>query len=401
MIRRVLLRAHMLAEPWLRHSNWMVRRPAQVAGLGIATIWLLLTRRDAMESWASDQRDELFERLSSSVELREFLHGPAIAKPFVGRICRSVVLRLSTVAKLRGRARSDGRNFPLRVDGPIDQKVLRNLLIWQNHVLPSYLRQEDSAQVDITLVLTNKSDNEPRFFDLLSVVLMLERFRSCAVFWDEEVAMETASLVMSERELCRWHAGGEASDLGKLPRAITGHVEASGTRGGVRLLAQGRKYANDFLKSALPGHFIVAVALHECLDGTVKPSALERWLSLTDTLRARRSDLAFVILNCLAPSQWQKWPAHVRFARHQGLSLQDAICLAQTADGFIGVLDIFGLAAHSAGRPGVYVPLEEGNLPRSEKSGEDPATRQVIVASQNRADIERAIESVFAVDRVF
>src|SRR5262249_50191272 len=42
MIRRLLLGPYKLAEPWVRHPSWMVRRPAQVAVLGIATIWLAL-----------------------------------------------------------------------------------------------------------------------------------------------------------------------------------------------------------------------------------------------------------------------------------------------------------------------------------------------------------------------
>ena len=42
MIRRLLLPPYLIAEPWLRHSNWMVRRVAQVAVVGIAIIWLAL-----------------------------------------------------------------------------------------------------------------------------------------------------------------------------------------------------------------------------------------------------------------------------------------------------------------------------------------------------------------------
>jgi hypothetical protein len=345
-----------------------------------------------VDGGAPDRKDELVERLSSSTQLREFLLGPAIAKPLVGRICRILVLRLSVAAKMQELARSDEHNFALRVDGPIDQKVLRDLLIWQNCILPSYLRQDHDAQIDITLVLKNKSDNEMRLFDLLSIVLMLERFRGCAVFWDEEIARASASAVMSERELHRWRSGGEASGLGELPRGITGQVEAYGTRGGVKLLPHGRKYANDFLKVALPGRFIVAVALREREDGTVEPAALELWLGLTDALHARRPDIAFVVLNCLAPSQWREWPAHVRFARHHGLTLQDAVCLAQIADGFVGVLDIFGLAAHSAGLPGVYVPLEDGDVPRSAAPDDVSPKRMIMVASCDRARIERAME---------
>jgi hypothetical protein len=169
-------------------------------------------------------------------------------------------------------------------------------------------------------------------------------------------------------------------------------VEHLGTRGGIKLLAHGRKYANDLLKLALPGRYVVALALRENEDGEVEPGDLEFWLGLIDMFRARHPQAAFVMLNCLPPSQWREWPAHVRFARHHGLSLQDAICLAQIADGYLGVLDLFGLAAHSAGRPGVYVPLEDGNL----SGGEGPAAiadgPQFMVRSRDRAAIEAALE---------
>ena len=85
---------------------------------------------------------------------------------FVGHICRVLVLRLSVHAEMRERACSDECNFALRLAGPIDQKALRNLLIWQNHVLPSYLRPDDDRQADVALVLTSGSDNEPRLLDL-------------------------------------------------------------------------------------------------------------------------------------------------------------------------------------------------------------------------------------------
>jgi hypothetical protein len=173
-----------------------------------------------------------------------------------------------------------------------------------------------------------------------------------------------------------------------MPRAIIGQVELQGSKGGIKLLPHGRKYANDFLKLALPGRFIVAVGLRERQDGAVEPGELDFWLPLIESLCARYPRAAFVMLNRLSPSQWREWPVHLRFARHQGLNLQDAICLAQIADGYLGVLDLFGLAAHSAGRPGIYVPLEDP--PPAERGTASNA--QVIVASRNRADIEMAVK---------
>ena len=62
-------------------------------------------------------------------------------------------------------------------------------------------------------------------------------------------------------------------------------VERQGTRGGIKLLTHGRKYANDLLKLALPGRYIMAVALREREDGDVEPDELEFWLGLIDALR--------------------------------------------------------------------------------------------------------------------
>jgi hypothetical protein len=389
MIRRLLLVPYRLAEPWIRHPNCMVRRPAQVAVLAIATIWLALARNEKAKPDASEPIDELACEFWSSPRLREFLNGPAIGKPIVGRICRILVLRLSIAAKLRERASTNDRNFALRLRGPIDQRSLRNLLIWQNHVLPSYLRQDDNLQVDVALILAGRSANEARLFDLLSIALMLERLRSVAVFWDEETAVAETSILMSERELGRWRAAEPANDLDMMPRDIIGQVELHGSHGGIKLLPHGRKYANDFLKLALPGRFIVAVGLHEREDGTVEPGELDFWLAVIESLCERYPRAGFVMLNRLAPSQWREWPVHLRFARHQGLNLQDAVCLAQIADGYLGVLDLFGLAAHSAGRPGVYVPLEDP--PPTDRGAANAA--QIIVASRNRADIETAVKS--------
>jgi hypothetical protein len=389
MIRRLLLVPYRLAEPWIRHPNCMVRRLAQVAVLAIATIWLALARNEKTKPDASEPIDELAREFWSSPKLLEFLNGPAIGKPIVGRICRILVLRLSIAAKLRERASTNDRNFALCLRGPIDQRSLRNLLIWQNHVLPSYLRQDDNLRVDVALILAGRSANEARLFDLFSIALMLERLRSVAVFWDEETALAETSILMSERELGRWRAAEPADDLDMMPRDIIGQVELHGSHGGIKLLPHGRKYANDFLKLALPGRFIVAVGLREREDGAVEPGELDFWLAVIESLCERYPRAGFVMLNRLAPSQWREWPVHLRFARHQGLNLQDAVCLAQIADGYLGVLDLFGLAAHSAGRPGVYVPLEDP--PPTDRGAANAA--QIIVASRNRADIETAVKS--------
>jgi hypothetical protein len=396
MIRQLLLGLFMVVGPLLRHPNWMVRRPAQAIGLVIAAIWLALPGSGGAESCPTERTDELARQLWSSARLQEFLHGPAFATPLVGCLCRALVLQLWVVAKRHGWTRSGDRTFALRLDQRIDQAVLRNLLIWQNHVLPAHSGGNADPQVDLTLVLGSKLGDEPRLFDLFSIALMLEHVRSVAVFWDEEAAARVASTILSNAELSRWRAAEPLNDLGNIPRGVTAQVDLLGTRGGVKLFPVGRKYANDFLKQALPGRLIIAVGLREREDGRVDPGELEYWLGLIDRLSARRRDVAFVVLNCLPPSQCHEWQAHVRYARHQGLTLQDAVCLAQIADGYFGVLDIFGLAAHSAGRPGVYVPLEDGDRPGADIPVGNMKSQQIMIGSRERARIEMAVEAYAA-----
>jgi hypothetical protein len=395
MIGRLLLRPYAVVEPWLRHDKWLVRRTAQAAVMGVAAIWLVLPDEESGDV-ALDGTDEFVQRLSSSERLRDFLHGPGIVKPLVGRLCRILLLRLSMAAKARDIARGDIRNFLLRLSGPIDQTALRNLLIWQNHILPSYLRQGDARQVDVALALPSGSENAVRLFDLLSVALMLDRFRNVSLFWDNETAEGIASVLISEKELPRWREAASSSDLVRLPREAMSRVELEGTCGGIKLLSPGRKNANDFFKLALPSRFVVAVGLREKEDGNVDFDELELWLARIDVLRARHPQAAFVMLNGIAPSEWREYPPHIRFARQHGLSLQDCICLAQIADAYVGVLDIFGLAAHSAGRPGVYLPLDDGDLPTAERLPRLSAARQIMVGSRDRSRVAAALESFTA-----
>src|SRR5262245_57494059 len=263
MIRSLLLRPYRLAEPWLRHSNWMVRRLAQVVGFGVAILWLALPGKSTAEGGAPAQDDALADALVSSPQMREFLHGTAIANQLVGPVCRLLVLRLSVYAKTRESGSSDDRNFVLRLNGSIGQAALRNLLLWQNHVLPPLVPDGDNSQVDIVLALDGRSESDARLFDLFSAALMLERVRSLSVFWDEQAAIGAASTVMSQRELTRWRATERMGDLTAMPRDITHLVAVHGTRGGIRLLQHGRRSANDFLKLALPGRLIIAVGILE------------------------------------------------------------------------------------------------------------------------------------------
>jgi hypothetical protein len=380
MLRSLVLSSYSLAERRLEHPNWLIRRSAQASVLALATISLALPRADAEPTAARDPSTALVRQLSASAALREAVQVGGRVKRRLACVFRALLMRLSVAAEARERQRHGERRAALRVAGPIDQRTLRNLLIWQNHVLPSQLSEDRDRRADVALALANGRESEPRLFDLLSIALMLERVRNVTIVWDEVGAAPSM----------------RAGDLDAIPRDVIGHVEVRGTRGGVKLLPDGRKRANDFFKLAWPGRRIVAVGLLEREDGTAEPTELELWLGLIERVGRARTDIAFVMLNRLAPSQWREWPAHVRFARHQGLTLQDAVGLAQVADGYLGVLDIFGLAAHSAARPGVYVPLDQCGLPSAGASPANATGEQLMVGSRDRARIEIAVDTFVA-----
>ena len=186
----------------------------------------------------------------------------------------------------------------------------------------------------------------------------------------------------------------KAWDLRRAPVDLVDYIWRRGTAGGFKVMQDARKRTQEFFKTALLRQLVIAVSLKEDADGTVDAAELNWLLRVLDPVVERHPRLGFVILNQLRPSLWQRWPAHIHFARHQGLSLQDAISIAQFADSYFGVLDIFGLAANAAARPGLYVPLDEDELFGSQQHA--PAIvkdGQVILASGDRARIEPAFLS--------
>jgi hypothetical protein len=119
----------------------------------------------------------------------------------------------------------------------------------------------------------------------------------------------------------------------------------------------------------------------ESADGDIERGELDRWLRWIADQHARDQRLGFVILNRVAPSQCSTLPDYVRVARWQGLSLQDTVCLAQIADTYVGVLDILGLTALSAGRPGVYLPMNAEDVNAADLSQIDAKLQKILVLS--------------------
>jgi hypothetical protein len=336
----------------------------------------------------------LFDSPSFSAGLRKYVLGPGVLRPWLARFVRRLALLESAREKSRALACSGGDTFVIRIAGRIDQKAIRNLLLWQDHALTRNPKLNDGRAIDIMLSLSSRLEDEPRLFDLLSTALMLERVRNVSVFWSDQ-SLEAAVAIFapeSDRDGRPRTEDGE-DDLQRIVPEPTGLMGGQASFGGIKLPLDGRKRAEDFCKASLPGQFILAVGLREDQDGFADASDLGMWVSIFDAMAARHPSASFVILNRAVPSQGRMWSSHLRYAQHQGLSVQDAICLAQIADGYVGVLDVFGLVAQASARPGVYVPLmdQDPECDLTDASDEVLSPAQILARSRDWAHIEAVL----------
>jgi hypothetical protein len=377
----------------VEHPNWLIRRGSQLAVLG--SLATRIARRGLGEPLdeEGEKQERFIEGFAISPSLREYVQARRPLRHWLGGLARTLLMLQAADARLRELARSQQSTFELKIEGRFDQRVLRNLLIWHNHVITPSGDDRTGYAIDIAFVLVNASGDESRLFELISVTFMLERIRNISVFWGEKSVDLAVPTLSTKAAPDAGSVRGPAWDLRSTPVDLVEYISRRGTAGGIKVVQDARKRAQDFFKAALPRQVVIAVSLKEDPDGTVDAVELAWLLRFLDTVVERHPRLAFVILNRLAPSRWRPWPAHIRFARHQGLSLQDAISIAQFADGYVGVLDLFGLAANAAARPGVYVPLDEAELLGTGYSAAIVKDRQVMLASCDRARIESALAS--------
>jgi hypothetical protein len=381
------------AARWVEHPNWVLRRTSQLTALGSLGMRVVVYGLGHPLDKEREKQEQFIESFATSPSLREYVQARRPLQHRVGLLARTLLMLQAADARLRELARSPRRMFALRIEGRVDQRVLRNLLIWHNHAIGPLFADRDEQPIDVALVLASACGDESRLFELISASFMLERVRNISVFWGEESVDAAVPTLTGNAAADAQRAPREAWDLGRMPVDLVDHVTRRGTAGGIKVVQDARKRTQDFFKTALPRQVVIAVSLKEGADGTVDAAELNWLLQVLDGVVERYPRLGFVILNRLAPSRWQTWPVHIRFARHQGFSLQDAISIAQFADGYLGVLDMFGLAANAAARPGVYVPLDEGELLGAEGSPAIVKDRQVMLASCDRARIETAITS--------
>jgi len=191
------------------------------------------------------------------------------------------------------------------------------------------------SKADLRLVAgTNKA------VPLLSVLLMSEAFGNIEILFDEPTDdVEHAS-------------AGTGARFGEPSGRLFSHPAFEHN-------------VNRYLKVAHPGAFVVAVSLPEEPDGFCDRH-FELWKDALGDLARDSADIAVVLLNPigreLCRSGFVGRHGPIFSARLAGLSLGETVCLAQSADAFIGQVDLYGLAARAAQRPGVY--MDAGQSPQ-------------------------------------
>jgi glycosyltransferase involved in cell wall biosynthesis len=244
-------------------------------------------------------------------------------------------LRLMAVALLEDRVRHDARatSFVATVRGPVTQDVARNVVAWQV-AMPSDPPVPGRRGIHGRLCVAGDRDDVQldRLFSLL-----------CA-----SGVFEDLTISFSEPDQTGF-------DLGATHDARLGTAELARVQRAFLPSFDGRRTVTSFLKIVHPRAVIVALSLSEDDDGFAD-EALAKWLPHLHRFRREVPGVAFCLLNRTMPSQdrEESGPA-ASPVRSLGFGLSDAIALAQAADAFVGRLDVFGLAALAARRPGVYV----------------------------------------------
>lgn len=319
--------------------NFMARLPVQFLML---YGWITGRR---LYSWTASPPHRLFTMLTHRAYGRPAVH------------YRALYAMASGLLKYRERIHTDRMNFGARVNGPVTADVLRNAALWQQAVLetPPY-----APKVHANLRVSG--DVEGVQLDrLISFLLMSDVFANINVFFDEQAAHEARVFALTVAEERRGWRDTEC-DL-DAPQQI--RAEMFDSQDWARIFSRRTGFeqnVNNYLKTAHPGAFVVALSLPENDDGFC-----DKWIgSWEEAIRARAPefpDLTFVLLNRVGPSALQSRAGSVRsavaFARKAGLTIAEAAILAQKADAFVGQMDIFGLAARAARRPGVYMMSPE------------------------------------------
>jgi len=268
----------------------------------------------------------------------------------------------------------DGMNFVARLPGPLGQAELRNFVLWQdrmnrNQKLPPGFRFNAVVIID--------DPDEVQADRLFSATCLSDTVSGLSLFWDEAEADRAFRVPMglTVRESQRWQDGEGVFDLSlELAPHLVGRAhgaEASARRVALRYAMRNgvprafqpsldpRRQVTNYIKIAHPRSYRLAVSLPEDEDGFADAS-LPVWLPRLQALTAAQEKVTVCLLNRFVHGAdgTSQWPRGIHAVRQAGLTEQDAVAFALEAEGFFGCLDIFGMAARGAGRPGIYIALD-------------------------------------------
>lgn len=282
----------------------------------------------------------------------------------------------------------DGMNFVARQRGPLTQANLRNFVLWQdrmirNQALPPGFR------FNAALVVSDGADLQTD--RLFSALCLSDTVNGFSIFWDEAEADRAfrAPLGLTEGESRRWRAGEDVFDLamdlggrgGGAPLAALRAAEREGVPRAFRPSLDPRRLVTHYIKVAHPHGFRLAVSLPEDADGFADAS-LQTWLPHLERLAAAQDQVTICLLNRFVTGQDSptRWPRGVHPVRQGGLAEQDVAAFAMEAELFFGCLDIYGLAARSAGLPGIYIGMDDDEAGRQATLVPDPAAPELFAA---------------------
>lgn len=279
---------------------------------------------------------------------------------------RVVFLLASALQKYRERIYASTVNVAATIDRPLDQTVLRNFVAFQYNI-----RRNPTIppQASVNLLLrVDPSVRDARMCDLFSVFCASTTFSDLTLHWDHGPADAAESQILTLPELRARGAGLFARPpLSSVRQDIVNELEHCGAPDAFQPLNDARRNANNYLKMTFDWRFAIAVSFREKRDGSIE-SELDIWMPILDELEREFDTVRFCVLNRASRENnlSRRSVGRFAFACESGLSVLDSLALARQANAYFGVLDIYGLAAKTAGVPGVYLPLayelEEGDV---------------------------------------
>lgn len=259
---------------------------------------------------------------------------------------RALLALASGALKFRERLHAGRRNFGYEIGGAVDAHALRELARWQYAIVAAH--GEGSFHVNVHV----RGDREAVQLDRVNALLLMsEAVGSINFFFDDASALDarTTALTLAEER----HGWGVRENERALDYALSRTFFENPAWSRIFSLRTGfDRGVNQYLKIAHPGAHVVAVSLPEDAAGFAD-AALPAWLDAIAAV-ARDTRVRFVFLNRFSDTCDACSRDSIAFAGEAGLGFAQALLLARKADAYIGPVDIFGLAARVARRPGVY-----------------------------------------------